>query len=168
VVPDSLAEAPGNRSGLVRAVPDISADADPETGMAIGILSFNVQGNVSGYSEQPIGGTSLAAPLVAGMVADAEQYQKPFGFLNPALYQLAGTRAVNETLPVTSKTPAQYHGIACDVTVCGMLSYFPFDQQTWSMAGYTGQVTLKGYGTMSGIGTPNGQNFVYSLRRIFG
>jgi hypothetical protein len=36
------------------------------------------------------------------------------------------------------------------------------------MAGYTGQVTLKGYGTMSGIGTPNGQNFVYSLRRIFG
>jgi subtilase family serine protease len=168
VVPHSLAEAPGNRSGLVRAVPDISADADPETGMAIGILSFNVQGNVSGYSEQPIGGTSLAAPLVAGMVADAEQYQKPFGFLNPALYQLAGTRAVNETLPVTSKTPAQYHGIACDVTVCGMLSYFPFDQQTWSMAGYTGQVTLKGYGTMSGIGTPNGQNFVYSLRRIFG
>ncbi len=37
VVPNSLAKAPGNRGGLVRAVPDISADADPSTGMAVGI-----------------------------------------------------------------------------------------------------------------------------------
>ena len=49
-----------------------------------------------------------------------------------------------------------------------MLSYFPFDVQSWSMAGYTGQVARTGYDTMTGIGTPNGQNFVYTLRRIFG
>jgi len=168
VVPSSLAKAPGNRGGLVRAVPDISADADPSTGMAVGILSFDSKGNVTGYSELPVGGTSLASPLVAGMLADAEQYQKPFGFLNPALYRLANTRAVNDTLPITSKTPARYHGVACDVADCGLLSYFPFDDQSWSMEGYTGQVTAKGYDTMSGIGTPNGQNFVYSLRRIYG
>jgi subtilase family serine protease len=168
VVPSFLARAPGNRAGLVRALPDISADADPETAMAVGVLSFNSLGVVNGYSEQPIGGTSVASPLVAGMVADAEQYQKPFGFLNPALYRLAGSDAVNDTLPITSKTPSQYHGVACDVAVCGLLSYFPFDDQSWSMPGYTGQVTLKGYDTMSGIGSPNGQNFVYSLRRILG
>ena len=115
VVPNSLAKAPGNRGGLVRAVPDISADADPSTGMAVGILSFDTKGNVNGYTEQSVGGTSLASPLVAGLLADAEQYQKPFGFLNPALYRLAGTNAVNETMPITSKTPSRYHGVACDV-----------------------------------------------------
>ncbi len=123
---------------------------------------------MNGFSEEPVGGTSLASPLVAGMLADAEQYQKPFGFLNPALYRLAGTDAVNDTLPITSKTPSRYHGVACDVADCGLLSYFPFDDQSWSMEGYTGQVTMKGYDTMTGVGTPNGQNFVYSLRRIFG
>jgi len=168
VVPNWLAEAPGNRGGLVRAVPDISADADPSTGMGVGLLSFDSKGNVNGYYEQPVGGTSVAAPLVAGLVADAEQYQRPFGFLNPALYRLAGTRAVHATLPVTSETPARYHGVACDVAACGLLSYFPFDDQSWSMEGYTGQVTLKGYDTMTGVGSPNGQNFIYTLRRIFG
>jgi subtilase family serine protease len=167
VVAGFLTKAPGNRSGPVRAVPDISADADPETGMAVGVLSSDGKGNANEYSEQPVGGTSLSSPLVAGMVADAEQYQKPFGFLNPALYRLAGTHAVNDALPITSKTPAKYHGVACDVDVCTLLSYFPFDRQSWSMVLYTGQVTVKGYDTMSGIGTPNGQNFIYSLRRIF-
>jgi subtilase family serine protease len=168
VVPNSQATAPGNRGGLVRAVPDISADADPSTGMAVGILSFNSKGVVTGYGETPIGGTSLASPLVGGLLAAAEQYQKPFGYINPGLYKLAGTSAVHDTLPVTSKTPSRYRGVACDVAQCGLLIYFPFDDQSWSMQGYTGQVTTKGYDTMTGIGTPNGQNFVYALRRIFG
>jgi subtilase family serine protease len=168
VVPNSLAKAPGNRAGLVRALPDISADADPSTGMGVGLLSFNVKGVVTGYVEQSVGGTSLAAPLVAGLVADAEQYRRPFGFLNWGLYRLAGTHAVNDTLPITGESPSRYRGVACDEADCGVLSYFPFDVQSWSMAGYTGQVTRKGYDTMTGIGTPNGQNFVYALRRIFG
>jgi subtilase family serine protease len=168
VVPNSLARAPGDRGGLVRALPDISADADPTTGMGVGLLTFNGKGAVTGYVEQPIGGTSLASPLVAGMVADAEQYQRPFGFLNWGLYRLAGTHAVTDALPVTGKTPTRYRGVACDEADCGVLSYFPFDVQSWSMAGYTGQVTRTGYDTMTGIGSPNGQNFIYTLRRIFG
>jgi subtilase family serine protease len=168
VVPSALAKPPGNRPGRVRAVPDISADADPSTPMGVGLLSFDSKGAVNGYYEQPAGGTSLAAPLVAGMVADAEQYQHPFGFLNAGLYRLAGTHAVHDARPITGKSPSRYRGVACDLRTCGALSYFPFDVQSWSLTGYTGQVTRAGYDTMTGIGTPNGQNFVYSLRRIFG
>ncbi len=167
VVPTWMAKAPGNRGGLIRAVPDIGALADPFTAMAVGLLNINSKGVITGFSEQPIGGTSLAAPLVAGLVADAEQYQRPFGFLNPELYRLAGTRAVNDMLPVTAKTPARYRGVVCSEAMCGLLALTTFDDESPSMLGYTGQVTRNGYDTMTGIGSPNGQNFIYSLRALF-
>jgi len=148
-------------------VPDIGALADPFTGFAVGLLDISNSGKVIGYSEESVGGTSAAAPLVAGLVADAEQYQKPFGFLNPALYQLAGTSALHDVTPITSKTPTRYHGVACDAAMCGSLWLTTFDDENWSMAGYTGQVTRKGYDTMSGVGSPNGQSFVYGLRDIY-
>jgi subtilase family serine protease len=168
VVPNALALAPGNRGGLVRAVPDISAVADPFTGMATGLLSFNAQGKVTGYSEESIGGTSLAAPLVAAVVADAEQGSRAFGFLNPALYKLARTRAgaFHDARPLSAKTPAKYRGVACDQATCGLLSLTAFDDQSWSMTGYTGQVTAPGYDTMTGVGTPNGQQLIAALRHM--
>ena len=165
VVPRSLAASPGNRGGFVRTVPDVSAIADPFTGFAVGQLVPNQKGGIS-YVEEPIGGTSVAAPLVAGMVAASEQYQRSFGFLNPALYRLAGTSAYNDALPLTSKSPAGDKGVYCSPSLCGLAALTTFDDQSASMAGYTGQVTLKGYDTMTGIGTPNGQNFIYSLRAL--
>jgi subtilase family serine protease len=165
VVPRSLATAPGNRGGLVRTVPDISAIADPFTGFAVGQLVPNRQG-VLVYVESPIGGTSVAAPLVAGMVAAAEQYQRPFGFLNPALYRLAGTSAYHDALPITAKTPAGDKGVICPPSLCGLPALTTFDDQSATMAGYTGQVTRNGYDTMTGVGTPDGQNFIYALRKL--
>jgi hypothetical protein len=34
------------------------------------------------------------------------------------------------------------------------------------MAGYTGQVTAPGYDTMTGLGTPNGQQLISALRAL--
>jgi subtilase family serine protease len=95
VVPPALTKAQGTRGGAVRSVPDISADADAAAGgFAVGALSFPPGGGAPAYSESDTGGTSVAAPLVAGMVTAAQQGQPvPFGFLNPVLYKLYGTNA---------------------------------------------------------------------------
>lgn len=73
---------PGITGG--RGVPDVAADADPATGIAI-------IGVVSG---RPVlasaGGTSAGAPLWAGLAALADQEAgRRLGVLNPALYRIA-------------------------------------------------------------------------------
>lgn len=73
----------------VREVPDVSADADPETGYVIVYKgSFGV-----------IGGTSAAAPLWAALFAltDEQCPAQPVGFANPALYFTASP-AVSTTV----------------------------------------------------------------------
>jgi subtilase family serine protease len=123
---------------------------------------------VTGYFEESIGGTSLAAPLVAAVVADAEQGGPAFGFLNPALYRLAKITpgAFHDPQALSGGTPAGYRGVACDQGTCGVLSLTTFDDQSWSMTGYTGQVSAPGYDTMTGLGTPNGQQLINALRGL--
>jgi subtilase family serine protease len=163
VVPAALTKAPGNRGGSVRSVPDISADADPFTGFAVGLLT--IRGRHITYAESDIGGTSLASPLVAGIVAAAQQGQAtPFGFLNPVFYKLANTSALNDPLPLTDSSPSLYRGVSCNVKTCGLKLVTTFDDQSPAMFGYTGQVTLRGYDNMTGVGTPNGQQFIDALR----
>jgi kumamolisin len=66
-------------SGGGRGVPDISGDADPESGYQV---------LVDGKS-MVIGGTSAVAPLWSGLIAlFNEKLGKPLGFLQPALYGL--------------------------------------------------------------------------------
>jgi subtilase family serine protease len=166
IVPAALSRSPGH-SGLYRSVPDISADADPATAMAVGMLTV-VPGKKPVFFLTPGGGTSEATPLVAGLVAAAQQGMKvPFGFLNPVLYTLAGTSALHDVLPLTATTPSLYRGAACDVATCGVQALTPFDvQSTNESAGFTGQVTLKGYDNMSGLGAPAGQSFITALRAL--
>jgi subtilase family serine protease len=164
VVPAALSRSPG-RSGPYRTVPDLSASADPATAMAVGALRI-ATGKKPVFFLTSGGGTSEATPLVAGMVADAQQGMKaPFGFLNPVLYKLAGGRAFRDVLPRTARTPSLYLATSCDVADCGVQGLNVFDvQSTDKAAGYDGQVTLKGYDTMTGLGTPDGQLFIDALR----
>jgi len=65
-----------------RGVPDVSGDADPETG-------YNVL--VDG-EKLVIGGTSAVAPLWSGLIALLNQkLGRPLGFLQPTLYALPAT-----------------------------------------------------------------------------
>jgi hypothetical protein len=84
------------------------------------------------------------------------------------LYRLNGTPALHDMLPSTSRTPGLFRGEACNVHFCGAPALITFDDQTRSMSGYAGQVTLPGYDNMSGIGTPRGQLFLRALRQLEG
>ncbi len=91
----------------MRGYPDVATDADINTGAYVCYNSntgpaCSIPGDLSTYA----GGTSLATPLWAGMLADINQYlqaqNKPSaGFINPKLYLIA-----------THKQPyAPYHDI---------------------------------------------------------
>ncbi|HEY1640590.1 MAG TPA: protease pro-enzyme activation domain-containing protein [Streptosporangiaceae bacterium] len=164
-VPKAMATAPGNRSGRVRSEPDIAADADLYTGFATGILSFP-KNKPPKFQQFPVGGTSMASPLVAGIIAAAQQGRHTaFGFTDPVLYRLRTTAALRDMLPSTSRTRGLFRGVACNVSFCGAPSLITFDDQNPSMFGYTGQVTRKGYDNMTGLGTPRGQRFIKILRQ---
>lgn len=99
------------------------------------------------------------------MVTAAQQGEaKPFGFINPAIYQIGKTSAIHDARPESSKTPVNDRQAACDPFYCGILAIVSFDDQSYSMPGYTGQVTLPGYDNMTGVGTPAGQDFIDALR----
>jgi len=168
VVPAALARAGGGdrHGGPVRSVPDLSADADPFTGMATGLLTFT-KGKPPAYSETSFGGTSLAAPLVAGMATAAQQGQpRPFGFLSPVIYRLAGSRAFADALPLTPRSPVAERGVFCGIPDCPFQVLVTNDDQSSHLFGYTGQVTLRGYDNMTGVGSPSGPAFVRGLRRL--
>jgi kumamolisin len=61
----------------MRGVPDVSGDADPETGYDVRIDG----------TDTVIGGTSAVAPLWAGLIARINATNgRPVGFINPTLY----------------------------------------------------------------------------------
>ena len=89
-------------------MPDIAADGDTDSGLLTGYIASGTSSHPGPYQTQVNAGTSLATPVIAGLVADAQQGQKSdFGFINPLLYRLAGTRAFHDILPVTAAVPQQ-------------------------------------------------------------
>jgi subtilase family serine protease len=85
----------------LRVVPDISMDADAQTGMLIGLTQTFPNGSTH-YGQFKEGGTSLASPLLAGVIADADQAAGgSIGFLNPTLYSVdvAHPQAFRDILP---------------------------------------------------------------------
>ena len=100
VVPSALALRNEALFGPVplRVEPDISMDADAQSGMLIGLTQTFPKGVF--YDQFKEGGTSLASPLLAGVIADTDQAAGgPVGFLNPALYK------------ASTRTPAAFNDI---------------------------------------------------------
>lgn len=92
VVPTSLAESlpDGTTSSTpMRVIPDVSALADPSTGVLVGQTTLKASGSGYAFALSRIGGTSVACPVFAGIEADAQQaVGGALGFANPAIYYL--------------------------------------------------------------------------------
>ena len=119
-----------------REVPDVSADADPQTGYAVyctvSAAGCPATGNIV------VGGTSAAAPLWAGSAALLNEYLQQqgkmrLGFPNPTLYSLANAQQPNPP----------FH----DVTTGNNL-YYP---------------ATPNYDLASGIGTPDVYNIARDI-----
>jgi subtilase family serine protease len=81
----------------MRVVPDVSALADPSTGMMIGQTTLQPNGKTFAFSLSRFGGTSVACPTFAGIEADAQQAAgHPLGFANPVIYARFGTAAFRD------------------------------------------------------------------------
>ncbi|HEU5342733.1 MAG TPA: S53 family peptidase [Ktedonobacterales bacterium] len=73
-----------------REVPDVAADADPNTGYSVYCTSVP---GCNGYGWTEFGGTSAAAPLWAGVIADINSYlsasaHAPLGWANSTIFTL--------------------------------------------------------------------------------
>jgi hypothetical protein len=124
-------------STTMRNLPDVSLVANN-----INVVWGN---DFAGTSiDLPEGGTSLAAPLWAGLVALANQQgaatgQPPVGFVNPALYAIGKS--------------TNYHACFQDITTgCNTNSSSP-----------TKYYATAGYDLCTGWGTPNGANLIPAL-----
>jgi subtilase family serine protease len=126
--------------GATRGVPDVAADADPRTGMALAISDGGQE-----YILIGAGGTSAAAPLWAAVIALADQYAgRDLGFVNPALYQIGRS--------------AHYHQAFHDITTGTNTVQFP----TQTITGYE---AAPGWDPVTGWGSPNAQVLIPLLAR---
>lgn len=131
-----------------REVPDVSLNADPQTGYDI----YCSTGGCANRGWQVVGGTSAAAPAWAAMIALANEAAAqangyPMGFINPSLYAishgLAGTSYANDFHDVV---PVQ--GGSNDNDYVGSSGTYP-DTTAYDLA--------------TGLGSYSGANLVQNL-----
>ncbi|MET8400516.1 S53 family peptidase [Streptomyces sp900116325] len=152
IVPDALAQA--NGKPRMRTAPDIAAVADPNTGFLVGQTQTLPDGSL-GYDEYRIGGTSLAAPVIAGVQALAQQAQhgRPLGFANPAIYARYGSSKYHDV----TDHPL---GAGRDLAVARVDFTNGFDAadglltSVRSLGKDASLKAVKGYDDVTGVGTP--------------
>ncbi len=174
VVPTALSEA--NGSTPMRVEPDISMEADPATGMLVGETQTFPDGTY--YDTYRIGGTSVASPLFAGLMARADQAAgRPLGFVNPRLYALpghgfgSGSGALYDVQP-THQDMSRADYIDSIDTAQGLeyqtriIDYEGTEQycatKKLCSQGAVALHTAPGYDNMTGLGAP-GLNFVAAV-----
>jgi hypothetical protein len=108
-----------------RTIPDVSMDADPNTGVFIVYQNSSTDTQQTTMTE---GGTSLAAPMFAGLVAIADEIR--------AEDHVGTLDGPSQTLPLLYADPTAFH----DIT-------------TGTNGGYSAK---PGYDEVTGLGTPKG------------
>ncbi|MDQ0379604.1 S53 family peptidase [Amycolatopsis thermophila] len=154
VVPDALASQNQHGKAKGRVVPDISAVGDPNTGFLIGQTQTFPDGVY--YDQYRIGGTSLASPLLAGIMAVSDNLDGfHHGFINPVLYQI-GSRspAVRDVQHVDGAVMRVDYANSVDATDGLITSARELDWQNLSIH------TTAGYDNVTGLGVPNGPAFL--------
>jgi subtilase family serine protease len=133
VVPASAATWHGAER---RAEPDIAMDADPQTGVTFAQTYVEPNGRER-VIDSWIGGTSLAAPLAAGVMALADQRSgAPHGFINPALYRLAGTAALHDVTGGHRSIAVLRNALAPDGSIVTRLRSFDRDSSLEAAVGW--------------------------------
>ncbi len=129
-----------------REVPDVSADADPNTGYVM-----YANGGHRGGGWEVLGGTSAAAPLWAAFAtlanASADCAGTTLGFVNPVLYELAGAGTATYSADfhdITSTQASPFSGIAGNDVFAGTNTLNPKGLYP----------VLDGYDMATGLGTP--------------
>jgi subtilase family serine protease len=162
VVPDSISKAYGTTDPM-RTLPDISVAGDPNTGMVVGQTQEFPDGTY--WDQYRIGGTSLSSPLLAGVLAVAEQgAHKKFGFANPLYYQMNQTSAIHDIVAPSAKAPV--YQVRTDF-VNGLDSSEGLKYQLQTIDTQTSTIhSKKGYDDETGVGTPNGAAFFKALTKL--
>jgi subtilase family serine protease len=177
--------------GSGRQVPDISALADPYTGVPI-VVTQDLGEGPQPYLEAGWGGTSLASPIITGILAIATQAKgKPLGQAAPLIAALPAG-AMRDVLPVSS--PTNVFGTVVDSA--GPFYYSPaslfqpylyttegFVSANWLDApgpdglaadglaidfgfGIDSSLTVTtGWDNVTGFGVPNGLSFIKALAK---
>ena len=153
VVPNALATRWGPAG---RVVPDIGAVGDPNTGMLVGqtqTFSTGVQ-----YDEFRLGGTSLSSPLMAGIMALAQQRKgSSIGFANPAIYAASAGAFHDVVDPASTVAVVRADYVNSQDASNGVLYSIRRMNVTFTLH------TTPGYDDVTGRGTPNGSTFLSAL-----
>jgi subtilase family serine protease len=183
VVPDALANRNDTVEGAARVEPDISMDADAQSGMLIGLTQVFPDGTY--YDQFKEGGTSLASPLLAGVIADTDQAalahgNTVLGFLNPILYGNYSTypNAFQDIVPPANPNATSVIRVDYANTVDNTAGYLvslraidyagpeTYCDGTGNCA--TRPVTLTaapGFDSLTGLGTP-GPDFIADMSKF--
>ncbi len=136
--------------GAARGTPDVSLSAATNGGANV-YVSFTNRASSTRPGWYVIGGTSLATPLMAGIVALADQVaRRRLGQINPALYAIGDAPGSGITDITSGETT---------------VSFTNPDGVAHTVAGFT---AVPGYDLATGLGSPFAPVLVYRLAQLAG